>query len=422
MQQSFCFQQHAAVSRAGFWLRIDAKKLQLEKVKRFAKDLLIAPSVRELEKLYHGNRGGLIMCIHAMEDQNSIPESDRLKIDNSLLRDEEKLMVYARKHKPLPMFADLESMHRGTLEATVIRMLRDLCMLPTERPNLEELGDDELVSYGETLLAKYPREKFPSWHDHCDRALIERLACTVHLPNDNLQQILKMETKNTNQYYQRYLEVEKLKSSYHAISFYSITASKLGVTLWSGLEQYTIRLQTGICNEEQEGILDLTICRYNRKLSAEQRDMDVRFVLTTKFVSEGGERRNVTQFMEVTFDYEDCCGRLCCLLHVHDPAKESNQTKQNTQFQKCYYIPYKHTREPTNNQKARLRDFLDTCATKIGQPVPWQTIHQNLHRQLYKACDAKRRMERHTRLVLTEAFSGNEDVVNKITSYIKDTD
>lgn len=386
-----------------FWLRIDAKKLELKKVKTFAKDLLIAPSTRELKKLYKkGNLRALIMCIHAMEDQNNIAESDRAEINNSLLRDEEKLMLYARKYNPSPIFADLENMNRGTLEATVIRMLRDLCMLPTKRPNLEEFSDDKLVSYGETLLAKYPCEKFPSRHDHIDRELIKRLASTVHLPEDDLQTILKMPTKTIHDFYRRYDEVEKLKSSYPEISFYSITASQLGVTLWSGLKAHTISLQTGFCNNADEGILDLTICRYNQKHSLEPRDMDVSFLLTTKSVGGETKRSNVTQFMQLTFGYEDLHGKLYCLLYVHDPATETDGRKQNSKIMHSYAIPYTHTREPTNNQKAKLLYFLDECATKIGQPVPRETINQSLNRQLYRACDAKRRMERPTRSVPTK--------------------
>lgn len=385
-----------------FWLRIDAKNLELEKVKRYAKDLLIAPNARELDKLYKGNRGALIKCIHAMEDQNNIAESDRVEINNSLLRDEEKLMLYARKYNPSPIFADLENMNRGTLEATVIRMLRDLCMLPTKRPNLEEFSDDTLVSYGETLLAKYPCEKFPSRHDHIDRELIKRLASTVHLPDDDSQTILKMPTKTRHQCHIRYDEVEKLKSLYPQISFYSITASQLGVTLWSGLKAYTISLQTGFCNDADEGILDLTICRYNQKHSLEPRDMDVSFLLTTKSVGGETKRRNVTQFMQLTFGYKDYHGKLYCLLYVHDPAHETDGNKQNSKIMNSYYIPYTHTEEPTNNQEATLRDFLKKCATKIGQPVPMETINQSLNRQLYRACDAERRMERHTRSVPTK--------------------
>ena len=386
-----------------FWLCIDAKKLELKKVKTFAKDLLIAPSTRELKKLYKkGNLGALIMCIHAMEDQNNIAESDRAEINNSLLRDEEKLMLYARKYNPSPIFADLESMNRGTLEATVIRMLRDLCMLPTKRPNLEEFSDDTLVSYGETLLAKYPCEKFPSRHDRVNNELIKRLASTVHLPEDDQQTILKMPIETMRQYYRRYDEVEKLKSLYPEISFYSITASQLEVTLWSGLKAYTISLQTGFCNDADEEILDLTICRYNQKHSLEPRDMDVSFLLTTKSVSGETKRRNVTQFMQLTFGYKDYHGKLYCLLYVHDPAHETDGNKQNSKIMNSYYIPYTHTKEPTNNQEATLRDFLDKCATKIGQPVPRETINQSLNRQLYRACDAERRTERHTRSVPTK--------------------
>jgi hypothetical protein len=198
-----------------------------------------------------------------MEDQNNIAESDRTEINYSLLNDEENLMLYARKYTPLPIVEDLENMNRGTLEATIIRMRRDLCMLPTERPNLEEFSDHDLVSYGEALLVEYPSEKFPSQLDPIDHALIKRLASAVNLPDENLQNILDMPTRNSREFNKRYLEVKNLKRSYHAISFYSITESKIGVKRWSGLNEYRICLQTGIWNDAPEGTLDLTICRYN---------------------------------------------------------------------------------------------------------------------------------------------------------------
>lgn len=399
-----------------FWLRIDAENLELEKVKRFAKDLLIAPCTGELEKLYEMDHGGLIMCIHAMEDQNNVPEADRKKIDTSFLRDKEQLIKYAMKHKPFPIFADLETMDRGTLEATVIQMLRHLCMLATELPNLEELSVDELVSYGETLLTKYPREKFPSPCDPCGPALIRRLASVVHLPDNTLEMILAMSTDTQNQRFHRYKEVEKLESSYQQILFYSRTASRLGVNLWSSLEKYTIHLQTGICNKEPEGTLDLTICQNTSNGNEMTRNPRVRFFLQTAS-QQFTTYRNVTQFMEVIFGYQEDY----CILIVYDPVRESSRTKENTQQQIRYYIPNYHTTDPSINQKKALQDFLSECATKIGQPKPLKTIAQNLNEQMYRACDPIHRKQRIARQVLLQVFDGKEDVANQIMAYTKNT-
>lgn len=405
-----------------FWLRINENNLQLKKVKRYAKDLSIAPLLNEPENLYNGYPDGLIMSIHAMEDQNNVPDDDRKKIDRSLLSNKEQLIEYAKQLSPCPIFEDLETMHRGRLLATIIKMLRHLCMLVPERPSLEDLTVEESVSYGETLLAKYPREKFPSLTDSCGPALIKRLASVVHLPDATLQRILAMPTQTQVQIQDRYFEVKKmLASSYPHISFYSNTASRNRVSNWDNLKETTICLQTGFCNNEPERELVLSICRYTLSANGMIRIPSVRFSLqTTSQTTSQRVRtdRNVTQFMQVVFDYQG----YYCILRVYDPVKEKSSGMENTRDKSSYFIPKKHMTKTHINQEQDLRNFLTNCATKIGEPIPYETVSDELTEQIYRACDPIPRKGRIARQRLLELLEGKEDVVDEMMAKTNNTD
>ena len=140
-----------------YWLCIDALNSELELVRTHAKDLLIAPYYNELKTLYTHDQQDLQRCISAMENQNSVPAADRQTFENSFMTNKQAVLDYVHTLKPSPIHRDFTIMTRGQKEANAIRMLRDLCMLPNQRPKVEEMSNYKLNLLCERLLEMYPR-------------------------------------------------------------------------------------------------------------------------------------------------------------------------------------------------------------------------------------------------------------------------
>lgn len=309
-----------------------------------------------------------------MEDQNNIPEAHRNTFENHASRTSE-MLSYAASLKPLPINQDLERMSRGQLEATVVQMHRDLGRSLAARKNFDAMTENKLISYAEILLREYKRRqhRFP-------RSMI--LASCVGFPN--------------------------------------YTASKADENKWSDIDEVAIELQTGNARVQPPQTLKLSICRMNPLDSHGQQQVDVRFSLLTSVLNSKESRRNVTQFMEVDFDCQDHERMPYCLLTVYDPVDEV-QEEENSAEKTNYYIPCRHTENRENDQKQKLNDFLQQCATKIAKPGSFYNS-KDRSTQIYRACDPILRKERIAYQGLHKVFDGKKDVVNNIMACMKHTD
>jgi hypothetical protein len=328
---------------------VGTKYWNIQLLRRYAHDLLIAPFAHELETLINDDWGEFRRCVRAMEDQNNIPEANRHTLENHESQKPE-ILSYAKGLKPWPINQDLERMTRRQLEATVVQMLRDLSDLDRPlvvRKNLDAMTNNQLISYAEILLGDYKRKR-----QQIPKSMI--LSCCV--------------------------------------GFESYTASKAAQNKWSDIDEVAIELQTTNNQRQPPQTLKLTICRMNPLGSHGQHEVDVRFSLLTSVLNSNESRRNVTQFMEVNFACENHERMPHCLLTVYDPVDEEEE-KENSTNKTCYCIPSGKTKNHENDQNQKLSVFLQQCATKIGKPGSFG-ISTDTSTQMYRACDPILRKER----------------------------
>ena len=386
-------EQKQKLLKIPYWLCIDAQKSEIESVRTHAKDLLIAPYLAELKTLYTRDHEDLQRCISAMEDQNSVAIADRKTFESSFMT-VNAVLEYTDTLRPSPIYRDFTIMTRGQKEANAIRMLRDLCMLPNQRPKVEAMSTYELDSLGERLLKMYPRVSFTSlmYARNLGRqpdAILETLVSAVHLPEESKQKIRDMSSEDKN------TELKVLKRAYHSIRFESWTACKAGSEDWSAYKECTICLHTGgVLKGEETGLLYLTIGRYNprtllkkKRKGVPQQDPDVRFLLKAFIGNEHNVPQNATQFIELESGFQDRQYQKHVVLNVYDPATEDSNLKENSTCMSQYRIPcmYREKDESKINQAEILHNFLCNHATKIGQAVKRERLSAQSTEQLYRA-------------------------------------
>jgi len=139
------------------WCCIKTEESEIESVRRYAKDLLVAPDYKELKTLYEKDREDLKRCISAMEHQNMVKEDHRATFEDSFMNDREAVLKYAVALIPSPIYRDFTTMNEGQKQANIIRMMRDLCILPNKRPTIEVMTICDLNLLSKQLLKLYPR-------------------------------------------------------------------------------------------------------------------------------------------------------------------------------------------------------------------------------------------------------------------------
>ena len=415
--------------KIAYWLCINAQKSELEALRTHAKDLLIAPYHNELKTLYTHKHQDFKRCISAMEDQNDVPTADRKTFTGSFMTVKKAMLEYADTLRPSPIYTDFTIMTRKQKEANAIGMLRDLCMLPNQRPKVETMSIHELDSLGERLLKLYPRESFTSlmnarYLGRQPGAILETLMSAVHLPEESKQQIRDMSPEEEN------TELKLLEPAYHSIRFESWTACKAGSKNWSAYQECTICLHIGgVLKGEETGLLYLTIGHYNPRTLHEQQgtgvrrqDPDVRFLLKTPNENKRNVPQNATQFIELESGFEDLEYQKHVVLNVYDPATEDWNFTENSTCMSQYHIPYMYQKNDQSNQVNQiqiLKKFLRNYATKIGQRVKNWSLSGRRTRQLYRACSPVPQMRREAAgVLLHKELHGTDDVMRLIMDHI----
>lgn len=404
------------------WLRPDAQNPT--ELRKYALDLLIAPMPTEIK---HLEREDLIMCIAAMEDQNEVSHSKCKNIEDSTPT--QQLREYVAWLLPDPIREDLYTMTQGRLVATATKMYRDLCIPPTEQPDLRKWNRHEIIEHAEKLLARYPSLRFPHENKFADNIWITYLAKAVHLPDKKLQEILSTDDSTLSIAHQRYEKMKHLETLFHSVPSINNTEFPRRIENWIDFENSRIENSQIRLRVEKGWFLELTICKLNTEaINAKQTcyapvghvlDADIktgppryyesspwpRFSLRETFFNMTASARTVTQFITVEFGLKNKNGEEYCVLRVYKAPKIGEAV--NTL--RTYHIP---CQDADREQKKKLRKFLGVFGTKVGEK--YNLLGKATGRQ-YRAHDPTDRM-RHdeARLALDKALGDKDDLVEKI--------